>query len=120
MGIQPHLLYVSFLQRCRLIRLTRTRLSPLGRTLVRAASDQESKDVAPDLPSVQEPAVSNAPVESCSKLSYSFITGLGAVGLLETVYLTWSKLSGGSVVCPLGAAACADVLDSEYASIYGV
>lgn len=48
------------------------------------------------------------------------ITGLAAVGFVETAYLAFVKLSGGAVSCPLGGGTCNDVLNSEYATVFGV
>lgn len=58
--------------------------------------------------------------EEPSKLRYGLITGLAAAGVLETAYLTWKKLYGGPVSCPLGGTGCDDVLNSEYGTIFGV
>lgn len=58
--------------------------------------------------------------EEPSKLRYGLITGLAAAGLVETAYLTWMKLYGGPVSCPLGSTGCDDVLNSEYGTIFGV
>ncbi|CAK9224809.1 unnamed protein product, partial [Sphagnum troendelagicum] len=55
-----------------------------------------------------------------SKLRYGLVTGLAAVGLAETSYLTWVKLFGGAVSCPTGGATCSDVLNSDYAMVFGV
>ena len=57
--------------------------------------------------------------EEPSKLRYGLITGLAAAGVLETAYLTWKKLYGGPVSCPLGGTGCDDVLNSEYGTIFG-
>jgi len=54
-----------------------------------------------------------------SKLRYWLVTGLAAVGLAETSYLTWVKLYGGAVSCPTGGATCSDVLNSDYAMVFG-
>ncbi|KAL2643743.1 hypothetical protein R1flu_011330 [Riccia fluitans] len=64
---------------------------------------------------------SNVPeiTSSLPSVPYGLITGLASVGFLETGYLTWAKISGGSVACPIGAG-CNDVLDSSYAYVFGV
>lgn len=64
--------------------------------------------------------VESFPAEEPSKLRYGLITGLAAVGVLETAYLTWMKLYGGPVSCPLGGTSCDDVLNSEYGTIFGM
>ncbi|OAE24631.1 hypothetical protein AXG93_4080s1110 [Marchantia polymorpha subsp. ruderalis] len=65
--------------------------------------DEQIPEVSPKLPSIP----------------YGLITGLASVGFLETGYLTWAKVTGGSVTCPIGAG-CSDVLDSSYAYVFGV
>eukprot|EP00245_Coleochaete_scutata_P005636 TRINITY_DN19310_c0_g1_i1.p1 TRINITY_DN19310_c0_g1~~TRINITY_DN19310_c0_g1_i1.p1 ORF type:complete len:411 (+),score=62.47 TRINITY_DN19310_c0_g1_i1:86-1318(+) len=51
---------------------------------------------------------------------YGVITSLALAGVAETAYLTWTKLLGdGTVTCPLGGD-CNDVLNSEYAVLFGL
>jgi uncharacterized membrane protein len=50
-----------------------------------------------------------------SRLLLSVIAGLG---LLETTYLSWMKLSGGNIACP--TAGCNEVLNSPYATLFGL
>ncbi|XP_024370108.1 thiol-disulfide oxidoreductase LTO1 isoform X1 [Physcomitrium patens] len=64
--------------------------------------------------------VRNSPAGEPSKLRYGLITGLATAGLVETAYLTWMKLQGGPVSCPLGGTGCDDVLNSKYGTIFGV
>lgn len=45
------------------------------------------------------------------------ISAIAAVGLLETIYLSWVKLSGG-VACP--TTGCNNVLNSPYATVLGL
>ncbi|RWW03208.1 hypothetical protein GW17_00033646 [Ensete ventricosum] len=45
--------------------------------------------------------------------------GLGALGFLETGYLTYLKFSGAEAFCPVGGASCSDVLNSDYSSVFG-
>jgi uncharacterized membrane protein len=43
------------------------------------------------------------------------ITGLSSIGAIETAYLTYSKVQGNSVVCPIdGSSSCQDVLNGPY------
>ncbi|KAL3696822.1 hypothetical protein R1sor_010898 [Riccia sorocarpa] len=56
---------------------------------------------------------------SLPSVPYGLITGLASVGFVETAYLTWAKISGGPVTCPVGSG-CNDVLDSSYAYVFGV
>lgn len=50
--------------------------------------------------------------------------GLGAViaglGFMETAYLTYMKVTNSDVYCPVGGGSCGDVLNSSYASVFGV
>ncbi|NEQ97010.1 MAG: vitamin K epoxide reductase family protein [Cyanothece sp. SIO2G6] len=48
-----------------------------------------------------------------------FILGaIAFVGTIETIYLTYVKLTGGSATCPTGG--CDQVLSSPYATVFGV
>lgn len=51
--------------------------------------------------------------------SYSWCAGLGGLGFLETAYLTYSKLTGSEAFCPIGGGSCSDILNSNYAVVYG-
>lgn len=44
--------------------------------------------------------------------------GVAFLGILETAYLTWAKLTGSPVVCPVEG--CDRVLNSPYASVFGL
>ncbi|KAH7690148.1 Thioredoxin-like protein [Dioscorea alata] len=46
--------------------------------------------------------------------------GLGGLGLLETGYLTYLKLTNSEAFCPVGGGSCSDVLNSDYSSIFGI
>ncbi len=50
--------------------------------------------------------------------SQVLIAGIAGLGAIETAYLTWVKLSGGTAACP--TAGCNQVLDSPYAVILGL
>lgn len=69
-------------------------------------------------PEVVEESVSALSQSSIS--SYSWCAGIGALGFLETGYLTYLKLSGNEAFCPIGGGSCSDVLNSEYAMVFGV
>ncbi|KVI08758.1 Thioredoxin-like fold [Cynara cardunculus var. scolymus] len=51
--------------------------------------------------------------------SYSWCAGLGGLGFLETGYLTYSKLTGSDAFCPIGGGSCGDILNSNYAVVFG-
>lgn len=53
------------------------------------------------------------------KLPYKGIIALALGGVALTAYLTASKLSGAPVVC-LASGGCGSVLNSEYATIFGI
>lgn len=50
----------------------------------------------------------------------SWCAALGAVGFLETAYLTYLKLFNSEAFCAVGGGGCNDVLNSEYSNIFGV
>ncbi|MCO5561981.1 hypothetical protein L7F22_015607 [Adiantum nelumboides] len=51
---------------------------------------------------------------------YGVVAGLATAGFAETVYLTYMKLLGGPVSCPIGGGSCDDVLNSDYSLVFGV
>ncbi|GKV44144.1 hypothetical protein SLEP1_g51356 [Rubroshorea leprosula] len=57
---------------------------------------------------------------SLSSSTYKWCAGIGAVGFLETAYLTYLKLSNSDVFCPVGGGSCGDVLNSDNAAVFGV
>ncbi|MBD0267523.1 MAG: vitamin K epoxide reductase family protein [Cyanobacteria bacterium Co-bin8] len=50
--------------------------------------------------------------------SRPLIAGIAGLGILETGYLTWSKLTGNVVACPVEG--CDRVLNSPYATVFGL
>ncbi|KAK6237262.1 hypothetical protein QUC31_002731 [Theobroma cacao] len=65
------------------------------------------------------PSSSSASLDSRNSM-YNWSAGLGAIGLVETAYLTYLKLSDSDAFCPLGGGSCGDVLNSDFAVIFGV
>ncbi|CAF2067652.1 hypothetical protein HID58_040222 [Brassica napus] len=57
---------------------------------------------------------------SINSSMYSWFTGLGGIGMLDTAYLTYLKLTGSDAFCPVGGGTCGDVLNSDYALVFGV
>ncbi|KAF3601372.1 hypothetical protein F2Q69_00032808 [Brassica cretica] len=57
---------------------------------------------------------------SINSSTYSWFTGLGGIGMLDTAYLTYLKLTGSDAFCPVGGGTCGDVLNSDYALVFGV
>ncbi|KAF5178853.1 Thiol-disulfide oxidoreductase lto1 [Thalictrum thalictroides] len=52
--------------------------------------------------------------------TYNLCAGIGAVGFLETGYLTYLKVTGTEAFCPIGGGSCTDILNSDYATVFGV
>ncbi|XP_035845874.1 thiol-disulfide oxidoreductase LTO1-like [Helianthus annuus] len=52
--------------------------------------------------------------------SYTWCTGLGGLGFLETSYLSYLKFTGSDAFCPIGGGSCGDVLNSSYAAVFGI
>lgn len=51
----------------------------------------------------------------------TWCAGLGALGFIETGYLTYLKLTNSKAFCPVGGAgSCSDVLNSGYSFVFGV
>ncbi|XP_062010779.1 thiol-disulfide oxidoreductase LTO1 [Rosa rugosa] len=68
-----------------------------------------------------EPETTSSPPSSSSDLTYKLCAGLGGIGFLETTYLTFLKLTNSDAFCPTGGGgSCGDILNSEYAVVFGV
>lgn len=54
--------------------------------------------------------------------AYTWCAGLGALGFLETTYLTYLKLTNSDVFCPLGSSStsCSSILNSQYSLLFGI
>ncbi|CAI5512046.1 unnamed protein product [Closterium sp. Naga37s-1] len=88
-----------------------------------APSDRESGPSDDDVSIRSSPSLStSAPSSSSSSSSsvpYVPLLGLSLVGAAETLYLSFEKLAGGQVACPINES-CTDVLNSPYASLFGI
>ncbi|KAG8662849.1 thiol-disulfide oxidoreductase LTO1 isoform X2 [Manihot esculenta] len=77
-----------------------------------------------DAESESETTTSSSPpypsLSSSSISTYNWCAALGGTGFLETVYLTYLKLTDSDAFCPLGGGSCGDVLNSDYAIVFGV
>ncbi|GLJ49975.1 hypothetical protein SUGI_1062890 [Cryptomeria japonica] len=51
---------------------------------------------------------------------YGWGAGLALLGLIETSYLTYMKVAGNDIYCPTDGGSCGDVLNSSYASVFGL
>nr|BAJ90381.1 predicted protein [Hordeum vulgare subsp. vulgare] len=62
-----------------------------------------------------------APPSSLWGVSTSAWTaGVAGLGLLETGYLSYLKLTGSEAFCPVAGGGCGDVLDSDYSVVFGI
>ncbi|XP_062102722.1 thiol-disulfide oxidoreductase LTO1 [Humulus lupulus] len=98
------------------VRGRRTLLLPLR------CSSPPTQDSEPE-PDTTSSSSSSSSLSSSSSprdLSYNLYAGLGAVGFVETTYLTYLKLTNSSVFCPIGGGSCSDILNSDYAQVFGV
>lgn len=67
------------------------------------------------------PTTPPAPPSSLWGVSTSAWTaGVAGLGVLETGYLSYLKLTGSEAFCPVGGGGCGDVLDSDYSFIFGI
>ncbi|KAK2999662.1 hypothetical protein RJ639_022984 [Escallonia herrerae] len=91
--------------------------------LVKCLSGRPSKDPEPeataDTTSLPPPP-STSTSTSGSISSYSWCAGLGALGFVETGYLAYLKLTNSDAFCPVGGGTCGDILNSDYAVLFGV
>ncbi|CAH8286398.1 unnamed protein product [Eruca vesicaria subsp. sativa] len=85
-------------------------------------SSSKPEDVIDSAPSLSSSSSSSSTSEvSIDTSTYSWYTGLGGIGMLDTAYLTYLKLTGSDAFCPVGGGgACGDVLNSDYALVFGV
>ncbi|KAH6784596.1 dehydrogenase [Perilla frutescens var. hirtella] len=52
--------------------------------------------------------------------AYRWCAALGGVGFLESAYLTYLKLTDSDAFCPIAEGSCNAVLNSDFASVFGV
>uniref|UniRef100_M8AKK8 Vitamin K epoxide reductase domain-containing protein n=1 Tax=Aegilops tauschii TaxID=37682 RepID=M8AKK8_AEGTA len=79
----------------------------------------------PPSPEQQEtPAPLPSPPELPSSLwgvsTSAWTAGVAGLGLLETGYLSYLKLTGSEAFCPVAGGGCGDVLDSDYSVVFGI
>lgn len=71
----------------------------------------------------KEPEVESSSLlkQSNSSIStYNLCAAIGSLGFLETGYLTYLKVTNSDVFCPIGGGNCADILNSDYAAVFGM
>ncbi|XP_019088202.1 PREDICTED: thiol-disulfide oxidoreductase LTO1 isoform X2 [Camelina sativa] len=66
------------------------------------------------------PSLSTSEVSTANSSTYNWYTVLGGIGMLNTAYLTYLKVTGSVAFCPIGGGTCGDVLNSDYAAVFGV
>ncbi|RDX71409.1 Thiol-disulfide oxidoreductase LTO1, partial [Mucuna pruriens] len=66
--------------------------------------------------SSSEPETAMPPTDWTHKLT----AGIAGIGFLETSYLAYLKLTGTDAFCPAGGNTCSDILNSDYALVFGV
>lgn len=51
--------------------------------------------------------------------TYTWSSLIGGIGVVETAYLTYVKVTSSDALCAFGGGSCGDVLNSDYASVFG-
>lgn len=75
----------------------------------------------PRRPSESDPETTTSSSSLSSSIStYRWCAGIGGLGLLETAYLSYLKLTDSDAFCPIGGGSCGDVLNSDYAVVFGI
>lgn len=93
-----------------------------GRTFlvlpVRCLSSGPSQDAESEAETTSSPSSSSSSPASTS--TYKWCAALGGIGLIETAYLTYLKLTNSDAFCPVGGGTCGDILNSDYAVVFGM
>ncbi|PON82681.1 Vitamin K epoxide reductase [Trema orientale] len=85
-----------------------------------SSSSSPSSPSSPSSSSSSSPSSSSSSSSSPRDWAYNLCAGLGGIGFLETTYLTYLKLTDSNAFCPIGGGSCSDILNSDYALIFGV
>ncbi|VVB10122.1 unnamed protein product [Arabis nemorensis] len=85
-----------------------------------SSSEPENGEYSAPLPSSSSSSSSSTSELSINSSTYNWYTGIGGIGMLDTAYLTYLKLTGSDAFCPVGGGTCGDVLNSDYALVFGV
>ena len=83
------------------------------------SSSPPTRDTEPESDSASSSTSPSSSSSSQSDMSYNLLAGLGGIGFLETSYLTYLKLTNSNAFCPTGGGNCNDILNSDYAQIFG-
>ncbi|XP_059640069.1 thiol-disulfide oxidoreductase LTO1 isoform X2 [Cornus florida] len=116
----PSLLFRTPHRSPRSLALTQFKNGFAGRVLmlrVNCSSDP-IRDVEPEADNISSSSSSSSGSTSIS--SYNWYAGLGGLGFLETSYLTYLKLTNSDAFCPIGGGTCTDILNSDYAAVFGI
>ncbi|KAM7516077.1 hypothetical protein LguiA_005660 [Lonicera macranthoides] len=104
----PHYYSTPSLQSITQLKQSCDRRSLLLKCLSDPSKDAEPREETTSLPS--DRGIS----------AYSWCAGLGALGFIETGYLTYIKFTNSDAFCPIGGGTCGDILNSPYAIVFGV
>ncbi|KAJ1403890.1 VKOR domain superfamily [Sesbania bispinosa] len=63
---------------------------------------------------------SSSDPDTATNWTYKLIAGVSGIGFLETSYLTYLKLTGSDAFCPIGGGTCSNIINSDYALVFGV
>ncbi|XP_019444862.1 PREDICTED: thiol-disulfide oxidoreductase LTO1 [Lupinus angustifolius] len=67
-----------------------------------------------------EPETAILATSTGSDWTYKLAVGISGIGFFETSYLNFIKLTGSDAFCPVGGGSCTDILNSDYAVVFGV
>uniref|UniRef100_M4D217 Uncharacterized protein n=1 Tax=Brassica campestris TaxID=3711 RepID=M4D217_BRACM len=82
-------------------------------------SSSDPEDAVDSAPSLSSSTSSSTSEVFINSPRYKWFTVLGGIEMLDTAYLTYLKLTGSDVFCPVGGGTCSDVLNSDYALVFG-
>uniref|UniRef100_A0A1J3JE63 Thiol-disulfide oxidoreductase LTO1 n=1 Tax=Noccaea caerulescens TaxID=107243 RepID=A0A1J3JE63_NOCCA len=83
-------------------------------------SSSEPEDGGDSAPSLSSSSSSSTSEVATDSSTYNWFIGIGGIGMLDTAYLNYLKLTGSDAFCPVGGGTCGDVLNSDYAVVFGV
>ena len=91
---------------------------------VLSLSDGTNQDTRPEPESTSTASSSSSSSSSSPSISsnstYTLCAALGGIGFVETAYLSYLKLTDSAAFCPIGGGSCDDVLNSDYAAVFGI
>lgn len=83
------------------------------------AESESEATASPSSSGSSSPDAINGVHDDSGIAAYKWCVGLGGIGFLETVYLTYLKLTGSDAFCPTGGGSCQTILTSDYSSVFG-